>query len=472
MDEKMKNISTRKKALEINLNPHLYGTFAEIGAGQEVARWFFKAGGASGTIAKSISAYDMIFSDSIYGQEESGRYVCESRVNKMINYEYDLLESRLRSHRGDDCEFFSFANTVAARNYHLTNESHGWIGLKYKRKGDEECSSIVLHVRMLDVHNQDQQDTLGLIGVNLVYHCFHLPSRLEECVDSLLENIASKRIEINYVKTTGDQFSNWDDRLINLQLVKQGLTPAILFDRHGEILLCSERLYKKNIMVVRGSYRPPTLVNLEMINKGLSSFAKDHQLKESNIECMAEITTGNLTTDGDLSNEDFLTRVQLINALGQNVLITNFKKYYNLTRFLSGFKAKNMAIVLGAYNFSQIFKDEYVENEGGILEAFGHLFRKNVNVYLMPYFSDDGSVMYQSSNIECPKGFLPLLDYIRSLGQVKDIEGVDTSILHIYSRKVLEMIISGKKGWEELVPDSVAETINEECLFGHPCELN
>ncbi len=466
-----KILSSRNKALELNLNPNIYGTFAEIGAGQEVAGWFFKSGGASGTIAKSISAYDMIFSDSIYGKEESGRYVCESRLDKMLNYEYELLEERLREHRGVQCEFFSFSNTVAARNYQLSNESHGWMGLKFKRQGDKECSSISMHIRMLDTHNLQQQECLGVLGVNLIYSCYNKSTDSVDFINSLLENIGPKRVEINYINTSGPQFSDWDHRLLNLQLVKKGITGAIMFNSAGKIQLASEQLYKKNLLVIRGSYRPPTLVNLSMLDNGLKTFIKDKNLDESKTVTMAEITMGNLTVDGDLSNEDFLARVELINALGQNVLITNYKKYFDLTRFLNTFKAGNIGIVLGTYNFTQIFHDDYVENEGGIMEAFGHLFKSNVSVYLMPYLSDDGKTIFKADNLECPDKYEPLLSYIRSLGQVKDIEGIDPSLLHIYSRKVLQMIKNNEKGWEQYVPDHIAETINEKCLFGHPCDL-
>lgn len=463
--------TTRRKAQKINLARRFYGTFAEIGAGQETARHFFKAGGASGSIAKTISAYDMVFSDSIYGKEETGRYVCESRLEKMLAKEYQLLVDRLQETKGSDHCFFSFANTVATLNYKKNNESHGWLGLRFQGAPRSEYNDITIHVRMLDQQNILQQDALGVIGVNLVYAGLFLSDNPEELVRSLTDNLDKERIEINYIKTSGPLFREVDNRVLNLQLVNQGNTNAVMFNEKGEVVLASDFLYKKDVLVTRGSYRPPTLVSLDMIKSGLRCFAKDIQKKEDDIVCISEITMTALKEDGQMAKEDFLARVDLLSALGMKVLISNYPQYYLLSSYFSRYTKGNIGLVLGVYNFKQIFDEEYSSLEGGLLGSVGKLFQKNVNVYVYPYKSEDDSEFLTLDNLLVKKEYTLLYEYLKTLDQVKGIQKFEEKHLHIYSRKVLNMIINNEPGWEEMVPESVAKTINEKCLFGHPCFL-
>src|SRR5690554_1872902 len=237
-------LSVRQKALKINLGRRFYGTLSEIGAGQEVARHFFQAGGASGSIAKTISAYDMTFSDEIYGREESGRYVCENRLKRMLNKEFNLLQTRLGSTRGKDHQFFAFANTVAALNFQRTNESHGWMGVRFQDAPENEVSEVIIHVRMLDPQNILQQDAIGIIGVNLIYAAFFLHRYPEAFILSLLDHLDSSRIEIDFIKFSGKAFEKIDNRLMNLFLLQQGMTDAIMFDERGEVVLPSDVLYR------------------------------------------------------------------------------------------------------------------------------------------------------------------------------------------------------------------------------------
>src|SRR5436853_3268616 len=223
---------TDKKALQINLDPKKYGTFAEIGAGQEVARRFFHVGGAAGTIAKTISAYDMTFSDAIYGPTD--RYVSRKRLFTMLDHEYDLLIERLDSKIGGERTFFVFADTVAARSFKQHNEAHGWLGVRFQTQPRSEPSQIIIHVRMLDESNADQQEALGVIGVNLLYGAFYY-SQPEQLISSLQENLAPGRIQVDLIKFSGPSFAKIDNRLINLQLVSQGLTDAVLFTADGQM---------------------------------------------------------------------------------------------------------------------------------------------------------------------------------------------------------------------------------------------
>lgn len=462
-------LSLRQKALKINLSKRFYGTFAEIGAGQEVVRHFFQAGGSSGSIAKTISAYDMTFSDSIYGREPSGRYVSQSRLLRMLEKEYLLLEERLSETRGKDHAFFAFANTVAALNYQRTNEAHGWLGVRFQSCPGGAVNEVVIHVRMRDSQNLLQQDALGIIGVNLVYASLLLQNDPEQFVKSLMDHLDSSRIEINFIRFGGEVFKNVDNRLMNLLLLQEGFTDAIMFDEKGEVVLASDLLYKKDVLVVRGSYRPPTVVNFDMIKTGTECFAKDIGKQPSDIVAISEITMATLKAEaGGVTKEDFLVRVDLLCAMGQKVLITNYPQYYKLSNYFSKFNLPNLGLVLGIYNFQQIFTEEYSNVEGGILAALGQLFRNQVKVYIFPYKAENGAIE-TLANLKVPKKLEHILAHLKEMNQIKDVEKFQKDILHIYSSKVLSMIVGNEPGWEEMVPPSVAKTINENCLFGHPC---
>jgi hypothetical protein len=464
-------LSTNQKALKLNLDSTIYGTFAEIGAGQDVAGHFFKAGAASGTVAKSMSAYDMKFSDSIYGKERSGRYVCQSRVEKMIRYEYDLLIERLEESR-PDTKFFAFANTVVARNYFGTNNPHGWLGLRFRHEPNAKHSDIIIHVRMHDNTNIMQQKALGTLGVNLVYSAFNhdCNSDISEFVGSLMEGLTRDRIEIDMIYTKGPALCDFDNRLLNLQLVKSGFTDAIMFDADGRTHLASDYFYKKNVLLARGSYRPPTKVNVDILKTGLDNFSKEIGERPKDIITMAEITVAQLSEDGEITNDDFLARVDMLNSIDTNVLVTNFAYYYELSNFMAGFRCQNIGLVLGAYNFMQIFEDKETQ-EGGILAALGMLFRKNVKVLIYPYREEsETDELIQLENLPIKDEQQYLLSFIQAHGQVKNLTGFNDKILHIYSRKVLKMIRTREAGWEDLVPKDVAKTIKKKCLFGYPCD--
>lgn len=462
-------LSLRQKALKINLAKRFYGTFAEIGAGQEVARHFFQAGGSSGSIAKTISAYDMTFSDSIYGKEPSGRYVTQTRLLRMLDKEFQLLQERLGETRGKDHQFFVFSNTVAALNFQRTNEAHGWLGMRFQDAPCSEVSDVVIHVRMLDPQNLLQQDALGIMGLNLAYASLFLQHDPECFIRSLMDHLDTSRIEVNFIRFGGKVFKDVDNRLMNLQLLKEGYTHAIMFDEQGEVILASDVLYKKDVLVVRGSYRPPTLVSFDMIKTGVSNFAKEIGKKTEDVVAISEITISTLKADdGEIAKEDFLARVDLMCAMGQKVLITNYPQYYKLANYFAKFNVPHLGLVLGIYNFQQIFTEEYANVEGGILSALGQLFRDNVKVYIYPYKSEKGQIE-TLANLKVPEQFNHIFAHLMGMKQIDDVAEFDKEILHIYSSKVLQMIVNNEPGWEAMVPPSVAKNINEKCLFGHPC---
>lgn len=465
----MENLHTvQHKALKINLDESIYGTFAEIGAGQEVAGTFFKAGAASGSVAKSISAYDMTFSDSIYGKEESGRYVCQSRVEKMVNYEYDLLIKRLAP-KHPDRQFFAFANTIVARNYQGTNHPNGWLALRFRTKEGEAPSDLIIHIQMHDRSSNLQSKAIGVLGVNMIHAAFYGRENIQTLEADLMDNLNRDQIEIDMIETRGPAFEHIDNRLMNLELIVKSYTDAVMFDEFGNVKLAQDELYKKNIILTRGSYRPPTYVNVDILKTGLQNFSSD--IEQKDVISLAEITINHLKEDGAITSEDFLARVDLLTSIGQKVLITNMPQFFNLTNYVSTFKPKNIGLVFGVYNFMQIFDEQYHQLKGGILEALGDLFRPNVKVYLYPYKEEDKEdQLINLNSVEVASQLKYLLKYIIATGQVKNLTGYNEELLHIYSRKVLRMIRNSEPGWEEFVPAEIAKTINDNCLFGHPCD--
>ena len=325
---------TIQKAFEINLDKGFYGSFAEIGAGQEVARYFFRAGGAAGTIAKSMSAYDMTVSDEIYGK--SKRFVSKERVETMLTKEFNQLQGRLEKERGAECSFFAFANTVAAKSFKNKSECHGWLGMNFQHHPKSEINSVILHIRMLDKDNLQQQEALGIMGTNMVYGCYKYSNNRDSFIDSLMDNISRERVVIDFIDIKGPAFIREDPRLWSLELVKRGFSETVMFDSNGAKIRPKDALYKKNILVCRGSYRPPTLFNLEMLKKGMAEFKKAWPKEKSDqFVTLPEISMHKLLERGEVNPEDFLARVELLGSLGHMVLISSFETYGDLSFYLS-----------------------------------------------------------------------------------------------------------------------------------------
>jgi len=460
-------LSTNQKALRINLNPDAYGTFAEIGAGQEVVRHFFRAGGASGTIAKAMSAYDKDFSDAIYGKETKGRYVCKPRLVNMLNHEYGLIEERLRRKDHPTRRFFTFADTFATINYQKTIQGHGWMGVKFQSDPDKEPNVIILHARL---HEQDallQQASVGSLGVNLLYGSFFFFHKPQELLLSLYDNITRDQIEIDMIQMTGPDFEKVDNRLLSLQLVKNGMTDAVIFSPDGRNLQAADVLYKKNILALRGSFRPVTKVNIDMIMKGMKLFEKEYRVDSDNIQVLFEITLNNLRAEGDINEQDFLDRADILCSLGQTVLVSNYSKYYKLVEYFSKYTTKRMGIIMGANMLLELFNEKYYRDlNGGILEAFGILFSRDMKIYLYPW--KDGSTGQMISTKNCPihPRLKPLYDYLVYNKRLVDISDYNAEVIDIYSKDVLEMIQHGHSGWEDLVPAYVDTIIKDNRLFG------
>jgi hypothetical protein len=467
-----KNIGTKQKALRINLDRRIYGSFAEIGAGQETAAIFFKAGGASGTIAKTISAYDMTFSDAIYGPESSGRYVVESRLVKMLNREYNLLNVRLDEKRGPDTTFFSFANTVVALNYQKTNEGHGWIGCRFQLHPQAPSNDVIIHVRMLDNENVLQQQALGIIGTNLIFGCFYYNQSPETLVLSLMDDLTPDRIAIDMIRFNGPDFAHVDNRLMSLHLVRNGFTDAALFGADGQVLQPSEALYKKHILVMRGRLRPVTNVHVDMIENGQKQFRAEADVDPAKVIMISELTLHNLkANEQGIDEKDFLDRVDILCSMGQVVMVSNYHEYYRLVSYLSRLSRLKIGLIMGIPNLEYIFDEAHYEFlPGGILESFAALFSRKVKLFVYPTLRPDGSV-YTGNEFTLPPHLYPLYQYLVSNDKIEDIRDYEEKNLHISTDHILELIKAGESGWEDSVPPSVVKQIKDNCLFGYPCEV-
>ncbi|WP_397362636.1 TonB-dependent receptor [Olleya sp. R77988] len=469
-DKEIESIpSLKDKALRINLNDNIYGTFSEIGAGQETVRQFFRAGGASGTIAKAMSAYDKNFSDAIYGIEDDKRYVTEARLRKMLSHEVRLLEERIDREKNPNRMFFSYANTVATIDFAKKYKGHGWVGIKYQvDPEEEEYNEIVLHLRFKENDARLQQETLGKLGTNLIYGAFYKYNEPKKLLRYLYDHLDQDQLEIDTINFAGPLFKDVDNRLMSLQLVKNGMTDAVMFAPDGNNVLPARVLYKKNILTLRGSFRPVTKVNMDMYQKSLDMFIKENKVDEAKTQVIFEITLSNLRAEGEIDEQDFMDRARLLCSLGQTVLISNFQEYYKLVEYFSQYSKARMGLAMGANNLIDIFDEKYYRQlSGGILEAFGKLFFKDLRVYLYPMKNQDGSLT-TSDNLKVHPRMKELYKFFKYNGKVVDITDYDPSTMDVFSRRVLKMIASGEEGWQDMLPPGVSKLIMEQSLFG--CE--
>ena len=459
--------SIKDKALRINLKDNNYGTFAEIGAGQETVRHFFRSGGSSGTIAKAMSAYDKDFSDSIYGIEEDGRYVTESRLKKMITMEGQLIEKRLSREKHPNKMFFSYANTVATIDFAKQFKGHGWVGIRYQIEPDEDYNEIILHIRFKETDARLQQETLGILGVNLIYGAYYKYNDPKRLLRYLYDHLDKDQLEIDTINFSGPRFADVDNRLMSLQLVKNGMTDAVMFDPNGKNILPAAILYKKNILALRGSFRPVTKVNMDMYKKSLEMFLEESKVEKENTLVVFEITLSNLRSDGEIDERDFMDRAELLCSLGQTVMISNFQEYYKVVEYFSNYTKARMGLAMGVNNLVDIFDEKYYRHlSGGILEAFGKLFFRDMKVFLYPMLDENGEII-NSENLKVHPRMKELYKFFKFNGKVTDITDYDRETLEVFSREVLKMINEGRPGWEPMLPAGIAEIIKEHYLFGY-----
>jgi hypothetical protein len=463
--------SIRDKALRINLNENIYGSFSEIGAGQETVRHFFRAGGASGTIAKAMSAYDKVFSDAIYGTEEAGRYVTEGRLKKMLEYEMELMQERLDRKSHPNKLFFCYANTVTTIDFAKKFKGHGWVGIKFQTEPDQDFNDIILHVRFKENDSRLQQETLGVLGVNLIYSAFYKYNDPKRMLDYLYDHLEIDQIEIDTINFSGPLFKNTDNRLMSLQLVKKGMTDAVMFGPDGKSLLPAAVLYKKSILVHRGSFRPVTKVNMDIINKAHIMFENDPKVLPQNTLKVFEITLSNLRSEGEINEKDFLDRAEILCSLGETVMISNFQEYYKLVDYLALYTKEVCGLAMGVNNLYDIFDSQYYEElSGGILSALGAIFTKDIRVYVYPLKEARTGEMITTQNLKIHPRIIDLYKYFISTGKIKDIDSIDHTILDVFSRDILKRIMAHEEGWENKLPDGVGSLIKKQKLFGYKKE--
>ena len=468
MENNVSDRSTLNKALRLNLDEKKYGTIAEIGAGQEVARHFFLAGAAAGTVAKTISAYDMQFSDAIYGTQEGGRYVSQARVKAMLDHEFSLVVSRLGTSRPRSSRYFSYAATVSAKSFNRTNECHAWCGIRLQMYPQAEPSDVIVHVRMMEDNAEQQQNTLGVLGVNIIYGSYYYFEDPKKLIDSLTDNLPSGAIEIDSIEFQGPYFEDLDNRATNLHLIRSWKTRAIMFDPDGHVTVPAEALYKKNVLTTRGSFKPVTRLNSDMITQGFEAFKALDGVDSNNTIVLAEISINDpYGNDLKVPEEDLVTRVELLNELGYSVLVSDYTRYFSLRAYFRQYTARQIGIVLGMVNMKEIFDEtKYVGVEGGILEGFGKLFPDNTRLFVYPEL-DENDKLKDFTDIEVAKNMHFLYQHLLENRFISGINCSDPSLLSIYSREILAQLPDGSGSWESAVAEKTAEQIMEKRLFGY-----
>lgn len=462
-----KNTTVIQKAVSINRDQSKYGSFAEIGAGQEVARWFFYVGGASGTVAKSISAYDMKFSDEIYGISE--RYVCRQRLLSMIDYEYGLLISRLNETRGKNTTFFAFANTIAATSYKFNKIGEGWMGIRFQTHPQGSPNDIIIHVRLLDKDNQKQQNIIGVLGVNLIYGAMFSHHDPIQLISILKEGIEQENFEVDMIDFSGSAYQNTDNRIMNLELVKQKLTNAIILKSNGQVIQASELLYKKAVIIERGIFRPVTNATIDLLRLSLEQYCKDHSTAEEDVVLLMEISTRSFGVNDDFDQEEFLARVDMLQTLEKTVLVSNHSRDFRLASYLSNYTDKMIAFAMGIPHLKNIFTENlYTDLDGGILESFGRLFKRNVKLYIYPIKDKESGAILNLANFTVEKKLQGLLHYLKENRNIQEIENFIPIDSYISSQEIIEKIQNGDPSWESLVPISISQLIKTKGYFNSP----
>jgi hypothetical protein len=456
-------MNTQEKALAINLEGTKFGTFAEIGAGQEVARWFFHVGHASATVAKSMSAYDMVISDIVYGPTD--HFVSRARLESMLDHEWAQLLERLNPVRGERTSFFVFADTVATRSRSRNQNGQGWMGMRFQAQPKAPFSQIIIHVNLLDPVPVGEQESLGVLGVNLVYGAFH-QQRPEALMKMLMEGLSRERVDIDMIKFSGPAFEKVDNRLVCLQLVELGLTDSTMFTAQGEVVQPSEVLYKKPVLISRGRFRPITNVGLDMLNGAAERFKKIPGVDGEPVVIMG-MTLRDLDTGHGIDGPDFLARADILGALGKTVMVSNFRRFDSVTSSLRRYTPNWLGFVMGVPTLRAVFDEQYYTSlPGGILEGLGRLFQGNVRLYVYPTKDRAGEVA-SAATLEVAPPLQHLLTYLRDKGGIEAIEDFDSRQLDMLPDQVLAAIQNGTPGWEQYLPPQAAEVIKQRALFGY-----
>ena len=458
---------THHKALHVNLDPTRYGTFAEIGAGQEVARWFFRVGGAAGTVAKTMSAYDMEVSDAIYGPAQ--RYVSRERLQAMLDHEWKLLLERLEKSRGGQTAFFVFADTVATKSFSRQEAGHGWLGIRFQVAPHAAPSEIIIHARLWDTDHVRQQEALGVLGVNLIYGAFNAHQTPAELIASLMDELSRDRMEVDVIKFSGPAFADVDNRLMSLQLVQQRLTNAALFSPTGDVMEPAEVLYHRPVLIERGSFRPVTNVTLDMLERSLAQMRQEPDMAGREPVVLMEMTLRNLLTLGEqIEHADFLARIDTLRALGQTVMISNYSRFHNVTTYLRRYTEQRLGLALGVPTLAELLTEKYYTDlDGGLLEALGRLFKGPVKLYIYPWKNFRTGEVVTLDQFQVPVPLQNLFAHLRANHCLEPIREVSAAGLAILPGEVLTRLQAGDPTWETMVPAAVVQLIKERRYFGY-----
>lgn len=463
--------STHQKALRINQDGSRYGTFAEIGAGQEVVRWFFRVGKASATVAKSISAYDKTVSDEIYGHAE--HFVSRGRLAEMLEYEYALLVKRLQAQRGATTRFFAFAETVATHSRPHHAGGHGWLGVRFQTAPGTECSEVMLHVQLLDAVTASAQDAIGKLGVNLLHGAFFDTDQPEKLIADLMDDLTRDRIAVDLIQFSGPAFRGVDNRLMSVKLIEHGLSDAALFTAEGEVVQPGETLIGKPLLIERGSFRPVTNVTVEIADHALKQMRSDPRIDSRDCQVVMEMTLRSLTDGGNVDAADLLARADTLQALGRMVMITSYGRFHEVVQYLRNYTDAWIVMAVGMPVLNDIFCEKYYTDlQGGILEAAGRLFKGRVKLYVYPMKETAASELSGVESLDVPPKLRGLAAYLVDNGFIEPITDVKTAQLHVSPKDVLSGIESGDPKWVRMVPPVVAELIQSRGLFGYkssPC---
>jgi hypothetical protein len=381
-------LGTHQKALSINLNAEVFGSFAEIGAGQEVARWFLTVGGASGTVAKTISAYDKEVSDDLYGA--GTRYVSKPRLQAMLDNEWGQLLNQLHVTRGATTRFFSFVDTISARNFSGTNDCHGWIGLRFMQQPGGPPNDVILHINLRDPSNLQQQEATGILGVNLLYAVGHHVGSHGEFLDSLMEDLGLERMELDCVEFAGPAFEGWDRNEVHASLVTQGHAEAIVFPEDNNFLPSNELFYKRAVVLAPGRFAHLQLLRADLIRITLVELPEE-ELKESKgalgLFCLSADPL--LADPKTLSTGEIVKRVGELREMGYGVMLFRSPELYKMSAFLNRYTKFRIHFAVGLSVLVRVMEDGYKGLPGTLLEGIARLFTQNVRLVVHPMATAD-----------------------------------------------------------------------------------
>jgi hypothetical protein len=382
---------THHKALTLNLDPSTFGSFAEIGAGQEVARWFLVVGGASGTVAKTISAYDKDVSDDLYGS--GSRYVSKQRLEAMLDNEWAQLLTQLGKTRGSRTRFFSFVDTVSARNFAGTNDPHGWIGLRFQSQPGGPPNDVLMHINMRDPANILQQEAIGILGVNLIYAAFYELQTKESFLEGVAQDVVKERIEIDYIDLRGPAFESWDHRILLAHLVSAGFADAVFFPSKGSSVPPTEALYKRAVVLAPGYFGHVDAAHAQVHARLLASAIQElrNELGEAHsvpagFFCL---TAASAPNEPPPDIPGLLRRIDALLASGGDVLLFRQRELYHMTALVDRYTTAPVRFVVGLSLIIRAFEDPYGNLEGNLLEALARLFAQNVRIYAYPMTAAD-----------------------------------------------------------------------------------